>query len=216
MAGFSELSIALALFAVSHIVPTAPTLRSRIVARMGEKRYLAVYSFVSLALLVWVVIAYLAAPFVPVWLAPVWWSKAAVALMLPAVILVVAGLRRPEPDRLGMFALTRHPAMWGLALWAMVHVIANGDVAVILLFGVLGLLAVPGAWNANARWRSKMSAADWRRFTDRTAAIPFAALLAGHTRFRLGDLHARDFIIAFAVYGMLLVLHGPVIGYRLI
>lgn len=207
-----ELVAALILFAAAHAAPIAPRVRERTVARLGRTVYLLAYSVMSLALLAWVVLAYGRAPFVELWQAPVWWRWVAIALMLPVVVILILGMRTPRPGRLGVYALARHPAMWALTAWAAIHVVANGDAATALMFATFGALAVPGALSAQARWRKRMGEDSWRAFLAATSPVPFAALARGRARFALADVDPRAAVAAVAVYGALLLLHGPVIG----
>src|SRR5688572_11372949 len=92
----SALSLGLATlgFVGTHFAMSHP-LRDRLVARLGERGFLGVYSLVALGLLVWMVVAWRAAPDPsPAWVAPLWWWPAASALMLVASVLLAGSFIR--------------------------------------------------------------------------------------------------------------------------
>src|SRR2546429_9012140 len=81
----------------------------------------------------------------------------------------------------GMVRVTRHPFLWGVALWSLVHLIMNGDLASVILFGSLLLLALGGTVAIDAKRRRKFGDG-WRQFAQTTSSVPFAAILNGRNR----------------------------------
>ena len=137
-------------FALSH------PLRAPIVARMGEGGFLILYSVVAFATLGWMIVAFRAAPQVDLaGSGEAGWIVATV-LTLPALVLFLGSLWKnpalPNPgtaqaiDRAptGVFAVTRHPMMWGFAIWAIVHLIVVGTVKAMFLDGAILFLALVG------------------------------------------------------------------------
>jgi uncharacterized membrane protein len=126
--------VGLVLFFGAHTLTTRRKMRSRMVAAVGgEHVYKIVYSLVSLAglaLIVWGFAHYRAAGFWPVWSPPTFLKHLNIALMLPAVILVVAAYIRGR-----IYAKVKHPMLSGVKLWAFGHLLANGDLGGIILFG---------------------------------------------------------------------------------
>lgn len=127
-------------FSGIHLGVAGTRLRDRAIAALGESSYRAVFSIVSLAAIVWLVMAYKAAPYEATWGILEWWKPIAIILMLPAFVLAVIGLTTPNPASMGgesraarspegIVRVTRHPILIGVGLWAVVHLIANGDVA---------------------------------------------------------------------------------------
>ena len=137
--GLGVMVLGLALFLGVHTVPAQRELRARFIASLGEGGYKAGYALVSLlgiVLIAWGFAHYRAVGMIDVWegLVP---SKAlvvlkhiAVALMLPAVILVVAAFMRGH-----IYTTLKHPMLAGVKLWAAAHLLANGDLGSIILFG---------------------------------------------------------------------------------
>ena len=138
------LVLAAIFFAGIHLGVAGTTWRDRAVAVLGEGAYRAVFSIASLAGIIWLVMAYRHAPYVTTWGVPVWWKPVAIMLMLPAFLLAVTGLTTSNPTiegeegRVarppeGIVRVTRHPFLIGVGLWAVVHLIANGDLRLIHL-----------------------------------------------------------------------------------
>jgi uncharacterized membrane protein len=131
--GLLVMILGLVLFLGVHIITTQRALRARMIASMGEGGYKIGYvlvSLVGLALIVWGFADYRATGMWPVWYPPTWMKHLTVALMLPAVILVVASYIRGR-----IYTTLKHPMLAGVKLWAAAHLIANGDLGSIILFG---------------------------------------------------------------------------------
>ena len=131
--GLLVMILGLMLFFAAHVFTTKREARAQANARLGEGTYKSLYAAVSLAglaLIIWGFAHYRAAGMIPVWEPPVAFKHIAVALMLPAVILVVASYLRGR-----IYATLKHPMLAGIKLWAAAHLLANGDLGSIILFG---------------------------------------------------------------------------------
>ena len=131
--GLLVMILGLVLFFGVHMLTTQRDLRARVVASMGEGGYKIGYTVVSvagLALVTWGFAHYRATGWIDVWNPPVAFRHITVALMLPAVILVVASYIRGR-----IYTTLKHPMLAGIKLWAAVHLLANGDLGSIVLFG---------------------------------------------------------------------------------
>jgi uncharacterized membrane protein len=137
--GLLVMILGLALFLGVHTVTTQRDLRASLIASWGEGGYKIGYALVSLAglaLIVWGFAWYRAAGMIDVWesFCPpkvlVALKHITVALMLPAVILVVASYIRGR-----IYTTLKHPMLAGVKLWAAAHLLANGDLGSIILFG---------------------------------------------------------------------------------
>jgi len=132
--------VGLVLFLGAHVFTTRRAARAQAVAAMGEGTYKIVYSLVALAglvLIVWGFAHYRADGFWPIWNPPTFLKHLNIALMLPAVILVVAAYLRGN-----IYARLKHPMLAGVKLWAFGHLLANGDLGGIILFGSILAWAV--------------------------------------------------------------------------
>jgi len=131
--GLLVMILGLALFFAAHIFTTKRDARAQAIGRLGEGTYKILYSVVSLAglaLIVWGFGHYRATGWTDVWYPPKAMKHITVALMLPAVILVVASYLRGR-----IYATLKHPMLAGVKLWAFAHLLANGDLGSIILFG---------------------------------------------------------------------------------
>ena len=131
--GLLVMILGLVLFLGVHTLTTRRALRGRLIAASGEPVYKIGYALVSLlglVLIVWGFADYRATGWIDVWHPPKVLKHITVALMLPAVILVVASYLRGR-----IYTTLKHPMLAGVKLWAAAHLIANGDLGSIILFG---------------------------------------------------------------------------------
>jgi uncharacterized membrane protein len=123
----------LVLFLGVHALTTQRAWRGRLIASWGEGGYKLGYALASLAglaLIVWGFANYRASGMIELWSPPKAFKHITVALMLPAVILVVAAYIRGR-----IYTAVKHPMLTGVKLWAVAHLFANGDLGGIILFG---------------------------------------------------------------------------------
>ena len=128
------LILGLILFLGVHLVPVATGLRERLVTALGQGGYMGLFSLISLAGLILIVWGFGQRPFIALWDPPGWTRHVAFLLMLPALILLAAAY---IPSRIRTAA--KHPMLAAIKLWALAHLLANGDLGSLLLFG--GFLA---------------------------------------------------------------------------
>jgi uncharacterized membrane protein len=131
--GLLVMILGLALFFGAHVFTTQRAARARAIASMGEGPYKIAYALVSaagLALIVWGFAHYRADGWWPIWTPPKALKHLNVLLMLPAVILVAASYIRGR-----IYVTLKHPMLAGVKLWAFGHLLANGDLGGIILFG---------------------------------------------------------------------------------
>jgi uncharacterized membrane protein len=138
--GFALLIVGLVVFIGIHVLTTRRELRASLIARLGEGGYKALYSLVAVVGIVLIAKGYSlyrATEWIDVWHPPLALRHLTVALMLPAVILVVASFIRGQ-----IYAKLKHPMLAGVKLWAVAHLLANGDLGSIILFGSILAWAV--------------------------------------------------------------------------
>lgn len=173
--GWGEYALAFAAFFLTHSGPIRPPVRPWLVARLGRAGFGIAYSMLSLAVLAWLIGAASRAPYVPLWQWASWQNHVVLTVMLPVCLIVALAIARPnpfsfggarndrfDPARPGIVRLTRHPLLLALALWAGAHLVANGDLAHVVLFGTFAGFAVLGMSLVDRRRRREMGA-DWDR-----------------------------------------------------
>lgn len=220
----TRLVIASLIFLLTHYVSSTP-LRARFVALLGKNGYIVLYSAIAFATLGAMVWAYYRAPYIGLWHVPA--LRYAPLLLMPvALVLVVAGIFTRNPTAVGaehalrqdnavqgVLRVTRHPVMWGIALWALAHIAARGDAAALVFFGTLLVLAMSGTLLIDRR-KKEAAGADWQRFAQATSNVPFAAIVAGRTYFSAGEIGWSRLTIALLLYFTLLWVHSAVFGAR--
>jgi uncharacterized membrane protein len=124
------LIIGIVVFLGLHLLPTVSSLRAKLAGRLGENGYKALFSLFSIAGFVLLVHGFAKAPVVQVWSPPSGTRWVAIVLMLPAFVFLVAAY---VPGRIK--ATVKHPFLVAIKIWALAHLMANGDLASIILFG---------------------------------------------------------------------------------
>lgn len=131
--GLVVMILGLVLFLGIHLFITRRDARAGLIARIGEGGYKIAFSVIStigLVLIVWGYATYRATGWIDVWYPPVWIKHLTILLMLPAVIMIAASYIRGR-----IYTTLKHPMLAGIKLWALSHLIANGDLGSIILFG---------------------------------------------------------------------------------
>jgi uncharacterized membrane protein len=226
-----NLSAASAYFLLIHFGVSGTALRDKLVALIGEGTYRGAFSLASLIGLVWMTYAYHHAPTIALWVQPLALRPVAFALVFVAFLFVGIGLATPNPTSVGadaqlargadmvrgMVRITRHPFLWGVALWALVHLVMNGDLASVILFGALLVLALGGTLAIDAKRRRKLGEA-WARFAQRSSSVPFAAILAGRNELgaALREIGFVRPLAAALAYLIILDYHGRFFGAPLV
>lgn len=182
-----------AAFVGTHFALSHP-LRAPLVARLGERGFLGVYSLVALLTLGALGHVFAASPRGPWLFQPMasWAWIAGSVLTLVALVLLVGSFRGNPAMPMaegqaegkvpsGAFLVTRHPMMWGIALWAVAHVLVMPDLRTLVFMGALIVLALVGAHLQDRKKRRlDPSWAGWEARTTywpRLAAIPRAGVM---------------------------------------
>lgn len=216
------LVLAVLFFLALHVLVAGTRLRQAIIERIGTGPYLGAFSLLSLIGIWWMIAGYRRAPLVLLWQPPPGGRVLAFVLTLLGFLLVVVGVTTPSPTAVGgeqqleqaepargVLRVTRHPFLWGIASWAFAHLVVNGDLASVLLFGTFLALALLGPTLIDRR---RARAHGWERFAAVTSSVPFAAIAAGRNRLRLDELGAWRVGLALIAFGVLLGLHARLFG----
>jgi uncharacterized membrane protein len=212
--GLFSLILAGMAFCGSHVLLSSTGLRGSLRDQLGERGFLAVYSLTALVTFAWFLAAYAHAPTIPLWPRQGWSALVPVAVMPVATILLTAGYTTPNPTAVamerwarandpapGILRVTRHPVMWAIGLWAISHMIANGDLRSLLFFGAFAALSLGGTVLIDRKKRLALGS-NWSRLAEVTSNLPFAALLTGRTGLRwreIGFLRIAAGLLLYAV-----------------
>jgi len=219
---------AAAVFLGIHLLVAGTRARDAVTGTIGENAYMGLFSLASLGGIVWLVVAYNGAQAGGenelVYDLGVGVRHLAPLVVLLAFLLAVPGLLLPNPTSVrqegaatradavkGVLAITRHPFLWGVALWAAMHLLANGDTASVLFFGTFLVLALLGTFSIDAKRRRKLGAA-WDGFAARTSNLPFAALASGRAKLKWREILDWRLAVAVVLYLALLFGHQSLMG----
>ena len=206
MEGYEPLITGLVIFFASHLFAGFPGPRQRLISAMGRNVYRALFSLVSLAGFVLIVYGVAICPVDVAWTPPLWTQYVPLVIMPFAFLLIVGAYMSHDVKR-----YTRHPMLWGIALWAAGHLVANGDVGGILLFASFLAYALVGQRLADRKLRLT-DPHGWADLDARTSAIPFAAMVAGKPFDARGDFGLKVIAIAVVVFVAVLLTHAQIIG----
>jgi uncharacterized membrane protein len=215
-----------AAFFLLHLFPSTP-LRKQAIGWLGERLYLGIFATVSLITIWWLAHSYNHAAYgEKLWSMPAWWPWAMAALLLLVSILTVGGYSTPNPsfpgaDRLldrraaagGVFAITRHPLMWAVAIWAIAHILSQATARGLLFFGAFAATALVGSWLQEMRKRRDLGE-EWNAFEEKTSFVPFAAMLQGRARLSLRAIGWWRLAIAILLWIAILAVHPWLFGVR--
>lgn len=222
--GLISLVIAGIAFCGSHVLLSSTGLRGSLRDQLGERGFLAVYALTALVTFAWFLMAYAHAPTILLWPRQMWMALVPIVVMPLATVLLVAGYTTPNPTAVGMeraaraddpapgiLRVTRHPVMWAIGLWAISHMIANGDLRSLLFFGAFAALSLGGTLLIDRKKRLALGS-NWSRLAEVTSNLPFAALVTGRTRLRWRDISLLRLIAGLLLYAVLYNAHALIAG----
>jgi uncharacterized membrane protein len=221
----STLLLSLFAFTAFHLLPSTP-LRAAFIARLGRPAFMASFSIVSVALTVWVYAAFRLAPVENIyWVTSPAVRTASAAVMLFAFLLLTfAAAGRPsvlltgenvlrDPDAIrGVLRVTRHPALWAIGLWALVHMLNNANAPAWVFFGYCAVLALGGTVLIDRRRKRLLPPGAWKRLQTETSNAPFAAILKGGNRLVLSEFALWKAVLAATLWAAIIHAHPLLFG----
>lgn len=145
--GLGILVLGLAVFLATHVFVSLRGARASVIERIGLPAYRGMFAIVSLAglvLIIWGYAQYRLLGLIAIWSPPAFMRHVTIGLMLFAVIFIVAAFIPCQIRR-----RLKHPMLAGVKTWALAHLLSNGDLGSILLFGTFL------AWGVYARIAAK-------------------------------------------------------------
>lgn len=213
---WAEFTLAFAAFLLSHALPVRPPLRPWLVSRLGSAGFGLAYSALSLGILAWLIGAAGRAPHVPLWTWAPWQNGVVLAVMLPVCLILTLAIGRPnpfsfggwrndrfDPARPGIIGWMRHPLLVALSLWAAAHLLPNGDLAHVILFGSFAAFAMLGGRMIDRRRARETGPERYRCDTD---VVPMA------DRAAFWPEPALRVALGLILYAGLIWLHPVLIG----
>ena len=207
----NDLLISVAVFLIAHIIPSHKDLRDFFVRLMGERVFMSVYGVISLGLFIWLLYAYLDAPYIELWMVADWMKLVVLFVMFWVCFFLVCTFSQPNPFSIGLggkgfdpqnpgiVSLTKHPGFVAFALWSGVHMLPNGDVASVIFFGLMCVLSLYGPKSLNDKRIRKMGLEAWQNLDHQTVkGLP-----------RIGW---KRWFVTIILYVSLFYAHEPVIG----
>ncbi len=219
-----------ATFVLIHLLVSGTRVRDALTGAIGEGPYMGLFSLAEVACLAWLIIAFgparASADNAPLWTITPLTRDIQMMIQLAAFMLVVPGILTPNPTSIrqegvldksdavrGMLRITRHPFLWGVALWSAGHLLVNGSTADIVLFGGFFVLAVLGPPSIDAKRKRKLGER-WGAFAAQTSSVPFAAIFAGRQKLRLGEIGWWRIALAVVLWAVTLWGHQYAFGVR--
>ena len=187
------LILGIILFLGAHSLKIVAPARAALIGTLGDKAYRGLYSVVSLigfALIAWGFHDYRAGAWQQVWVPPVWTRHLTITLMWFAFVALAAS--GPKPSRIRGWL--RHPMVVAVKIWALAHLLANGDLGGIILFG--SFLAWAVVDRISLKRRGDFGAARISHFTRTDAVIVIAGTVA-----YLAMMVLHPYLIGVAVIG---------------
>ena len=168
-------------FIATHFLLSHP-LRAPLVRRFGTKGFQGVYSLVAILLFGVMIWSYHDIGREPqAWQPTEWaWGIGAVLMWLGAILFIgsfvgnpaLPGASGPRGGPKGVFGITRHPMMWGFALWAISHILVIAQPKAVIFYGAILLLALIGS-ALQDRKKALLMGDTWHEWTAQTAFVPF-------------------------------------------
>ena len=218
--------LALAFFFLIHTLVSGTALRQVLIDKLGDGGYRAVFIIASIVGLVWIVVAYPAARAETeiLWGAARGLIDSAVLIMPIVFVLVVAGMMTPNPTLVtrekllekegvvrGLLRITRHPFLWGVTIWGLLHLAMTGHSAAVLLFGTFAAVAVLGTYSIDHK-RAKAFGVQWQKFRDETSNLPFGAIVTKRNKLKLGEIGWFRFLASIIAFAIVLYGHQWLFG----
>lgn len=216
--------IVASIFWIGIHVVVSGLARPAIAGRIGEAAFAGLFSVLSVIALGGLIIAWVAAPYAALWPPGTLLGYAPLVLMPFALLFFVPSVTQKNPTSAGPPArgpaalpvrgitrITRHPMLWAFALWALGHLLANGDLASLWFFGAILVVALSGMPSID-RKRLRSLGADYEAFMAQTSILPFAAIAGGRQSFSLREIGWWRPLLAILLYLVLIAVHGPVFG----
>ena len=218
-----ELLVASTTFVGIHISMSSSSIRTLLLACLGQKKFRLLYFLISGVLFSWIITAYLRAPSLVLFEPNTGMKHVSFSIMGFACFLVVFGYTTSNPMAtgkkgegvhslpFGVLKITRHPIMWGMALFAFCHVLASGTAAAFIFFGSIATLAITGAHHIDMNKQAEENGG-WDAYLKLTSHVPLGAIISGRIRVERGEYKWWQMVLTAGLYVFFLMSHEAIIG----
>lgn len=210
------------LFLGMHWIISGSPLRAYVVKPLGEPLFKALFALTIAGSLVWMGLAFSAAPYQPTWGTAEALKPVSLVLMALAFLMLVTSAFDKNPTTLGMVPpdqveargmvrITRHAGLLGLGLWGLAHFIVNGDWASHWVYGTIAFEGLIAPLNLDRKYRARYGEA-WEKFTAQTSYLPFAAILSGRNKLVIRELNGWAALAGIGLFTLVLYFHQAWFG----
>lgn len=218
-----ELLVASTSFVSIHMAMSSSSIRTPLLAFMGQKKFRLLYFLISGVLFTWMITAYLHAPSIVLFEPNTSMKHVSFSIMGFACFFVVLGYTTSNPMSVGkkeeeltrvpfgILKITRHPIMWGMALFAFCHVLASGTAAALIFFGSIATLAIAGARHIDMN-KQEDENGNWNTYLKLTSNVPLGAIINGRLRVERGEYKWWQICLTAGLYASFLMSHRVLIG----
>ena len=210
---WGEFIAAFVVFFLSHSIPVRPAVKTRIVAKTGALGFTLLYSALSISILTWIIIAAGRAPFVELWTWAPWQNHVPLTGMFMATVIITVAFGQPnplsfggwnnnkfDPQNAGLIGWIRHPLLIALLIWSAAHLVPNGNLAHVIVFGLFAGFSLLGMKIIDRRSKRILGLENWQQLSNTHRSLTLTR--RGISRILLGTL----------IYLALLYSHEWVIG----
>lgn len=207
-----EFFAAFVTFFISHSLPLRPTIRAGLTEILGRANFLVAYSGVSLVTLYWLMSAAGRAPYLELWSYASWQNYVPIIAMVASTACLAFSLFRPNPFSFGgtnndqflpshpdIVRWFRHPLLVALFIWAIAHLVPNGNLAHVLVFGSFALFSLLGMYLIDARRRRELG----NRWSNLTQELRESPILPRPTSKPLALFRAISGVLAYVTLSTL-------------
>ena len=218
-----ELLVASTTFVGIHISMSSSSIRTLLLARLGQKKFRLLYFLISGVLFSWIITAYLHAPSLVLFEPNTGMKHVSFSVMGFSCFLVVFGYTTTNPMArgkkgegehslpFGVLKITRHPIMWGIVLFAFCHILASGTAAAVIFFGLIIFLAIAGTRHIDTKKQAEENGA-WYAYLKLTSHVPLGAIISGRIRVERGEYKWWQMLLTVGLYVFFIMSHEAIIG----
>ncbi|MGA9658962.1 MAG: NnrU family protein [Asticcacaulis sp.] len=216
------LALACVFFLGIHLLISGTLLRERLLGAIGGPAYYMAFSILSLVGLIAISVAFTFALSDPMNIV-LWQSGPFLRIVgqignFFAFFLLVCGLTMLSPTNLlalkhmpdkpvhGIIRVSRHPVLAGIGLWALTHIITNGNLAGWMFFGTLLALCGLGANLIDVK-RKRLMGDSYSAVLRQTSILPFVAIIEGRTAFAPAEIGLVRFMLSVSMFSVFMMLH---------